>query len=145
LELNHQKTTESTLEDQIETGYRAHYFGNPDGHVRLAYLAAVRLQLAQWMQYTYRACNDQAWLDYQQEIALRHAPAPKHLTDEAAAVADHIPTRYMIAYNYPISATIKPFLSKKGHSAGDIRQAWFKAIVLEIFWRASPYAQTDIF
>jgi len=42
--------------------------GQPDAH----YLAAVRKRFGQWILDTARANYDQAWLDYQYEIGLRH-------------------------------------------------------------------------
>jgi len=36
----------------------------------------------------------------------------------------HIGLRYMIAFIYPITATIKPFLSNKGHSAEDVENMY---------------------
>jgi len=76
---------------------------------------------------------DQDWLNYQ-EIGLRHTYAKKNQTDQVEA-APHIGMRYMIAFIYPITATIKPFLSNKGHSAEDVEnmyQAWFKSITLQV-------------
>jgi hypothetical protein len=37
------------------------------------------------------------------------------------------------AFSYPITATIKPFLAKKGHSAVEVEKmhhAWFKSLVV---------------
>jgi len=53
----------------------------------------------------------------------------------------------MIAFIYPITATIKPFLSNKGHSAEDVEnmyQAWFKSITLQVTLWCAPYAKMHI-
>jgi hypothetical protein len=50
----------------------------------------------------------------------------------------------MIAFIYPIVATIKPFLAQKEHDAEDaekIYQACFKSIVLQVALWSYPYAK----
>jgi hypothetical protein len=77
------------------------------------------------------------------EIGLRHHRTKKNLTDGVASVP-HIPLRYMIAFIYPIAATIRPFLAKKGHSPEDVEKmhaAWFKSIVLQVAIWSHPYAK----
>ncbi|MGC8880538.1 MAG: protoglobin domain-containing protein, partial [Anaerolineae bacterium] len=52
--------------------------------------------------------------------------------------------RYMVAFIYPITATIKPFLARKGHSAEEVEkmhQAWFKSVVLQVALWSAPYAK----
>ena len=50
-------------------------FTGPDGQPDQAYLAAVRRRFGRWILDTARAEYDQAWLDYQHEIGLRHTRA----------------------------------------------------------------------
>ena len=57
-------------------------FTGPDGQPDQAYLAAVRRRFGRWIGDTARATFDQAWLDYQHEIGLRHHRAKKQ-TDAA--------------------------------------------------------------
>jgi hypothetical protein len=50
----------------------------------------------------------------------------------------------MIAFIYPIAATIRLFLAKKGHSPEDVEKmhtAWFKSIVLQTAIWSHPYAK----
>ncbi len=47
------------------------------------------------------------------EIGLRHHRTKRNQTDDVNAVPS-IHHRYMTAFIYPITATIKPFLVKKG-------------------------------
>ncbi len=143
------------LKDQVEevldlwygfVGSNPHlvyYFTGPDGQPLGDYLAAVRKRFGQWILDTCRAEYDQAWLDYQHEIGLRHHRTKKNRTDGVASVP-HIPLRYLIAFIYPITATIRPFLAKKGHSAEEVdkmHQAWFKSVTLQVALWAHPYAQ----
>jgi len=81
------------------------------------------------------------------EIALRHYRTKKNQTDGVSSVP-MIPLRYMIAFIYPITATIKDFLARKGHSAADVErmhQAWFKSIVLQATLWSYPYAKEGDF
>jgi len=144
------------LQDQIEevldlwygfVGSHAHlvyYFTDGQGNALSDYLAAVRKRFGQWILDTCNRPYDQAWLDYQQEIGLRHHRSKKNQTDGVKAV-EHIPLRYLIAFIYPITATIKSFLAKKGHSADEVEkmhQAWFKSVVLQIALWSAPYTKT---
>lgn len=146
------------LDDQVEdvldlwygfVGSHPHlvyYFTDKEGNPIPDYLAAVRTRFGQWIRDTCSARYDSAWLDYQQEIALRHTRAKKNQTDKVDSAADHIPLRYMIAFIYPITATIKPFLAKKGHDGEEVEkmyQAWFKSVVLQVTLWSAPYARQD--
>lgn len=125
-----------------------HYFSGADGKPNPEYLAAVRKRFGQWIRDTCAANYDRAWLDYQQEIGLRHSRAKKNQTDNVRSAADHIHLRYLIAFIYPITATIRPFLAKKGHSAEEIEkmhQAWFKSVVLQVALWNVPYAKEGAF
>lgn len=113
--------------------------GDPDGH----YLERVRRRFEQWVLDTCRRPYDQAWLDYQYEIALRHTRDKKNQTDQADAV-DQIHLRYIIAFIYPITATIRSFLVKKGHNEEDVdhmHQAWTKAVILQVALWSLPYVK----
>ena len=143
------------LEDQVEDvldvwyGFVADhphllaYFSTPDGHPIQEYLDRVRERFGQWILDTCRRPYDQEWLDYQQEIALRHTPEKKNVTDNANSV-DNIPLRYVIAFIYPVTATLRPFLAKKGHSADQVEamyQAWFKSVTMQIALWSQPYTR----
>ncbi len=143
------------LEDQVEDvidvwyGFVADhphllaYFSTPDGHPIQEYLDRVRERFGQWILDTCRRPYNQEWLDYQQEIALRHTPEKKNVTDNANSV-DNIPLRYVIAFIYPVTATLRPFLAKKGHSADQVEamyQAWFKSVTMQIALWSQPYTR----
>jgi Protoglobin len=148
------------LEDQVEdvldvwygfVGDHPHllrYFTDAEGNPDAEYLERVRGRFGQWILDTCRRPYDQEWLDYQQEIALRHTRDKKNQTDGAYETPDHIGLRYMVAFIYPITATIKPFLAKKGHSAEDVdkmHQAWFKSVVLQVTLWSYPYVKNGDF
>ena len=120
------------------------YFNGADGKPDGAYLTAVRKRFGKWIMDSCEKPYDQAWLDYQYEIALRHHRTKKNETDKIKSV-DNISSRYLVAFVYPITATIKPFLANKGHSAEDVDkmyQAWFKSVVLQVTLWTYPYTKT---
>ena len=72
------------------------------------------------------------------------------LADQTDGV-DTVPiihARYLVAFIYPITATIKGFLNKKGHSADDVdamHNAWFKAVTLTTLLWCQPYFKENEF
>jgi len=124
-----------------------YYFTDGKGNANTDYLGAVRARFGQWIKDLCFREYDQDWLNYQHEIALRHHSTKKNKTDNIESV-NIIPMRYMIAFIYPITATIKGFLGKKGHSAEDVQKmhdAWFKAVTLSVVLWCYPYARDDNF
>ena len=122
-------------------------FSGPDGQPDQAYLAAVRRRFGRWILDTARADYDQAWLDYQHEIGLRHHRTGKNRTDGARA-ADHIPLRYVLALLVPITTTLKPFLAKGGAAPDQVEamhQAWVKAVLLQVILWSHPYVREGDF
>ncbi len=120
-----------------------YYFTGPDGQPDARYLAAVRERFGQWILDTCQRPYDQAWLDYQHEIGLRHHSSKKNQTDGVSSVP-LVHHRYLVAFIYPISATIKPFLAKKGHAPEEVdkmHQAWMKSVVLQVALWSYPYVK----
>ena len=122
-------------------------FIGPDGQPNQEYLAAVRRRFGRWILDTARAEFDQAWLDYQQEIGLRHTRMGKNRTDGVQA-ADHIPLRYVLALLVPITTTLKPFLADGGATPDEVdamHQAWVKAVLLQVILWSYPYVRDGDF
>lgn len=153
------RMSRDVLEDQVEAvldvwyGFVAshphlvYYFGRKaDGQPDAQYLAAVRKRFGQWILDTASANYDQKWLDYQDEIGRRHHRTGKNRTDGAHSV-DNISYRYLPAFIYPITATLKPFLAKKGHRPEDVEkmhQAWIKSVILQVtLWSHSYVKEGD--
>lgn len=147
------------LKDQIEdvldvwygfVGSHPHllyYFTDGKGNPLGDYLDAVGKRFGQWILDTCNRPYDQSWLDYAYEIGLRHHRTKKNKTDGVDSVPN-VDLRYLIAFIYPITATIKPFLAKKGHSAEEVEkmhQAWFKSVVLQVALWSYPYAKEGDF
>ncbi|MFD4257992.1 protoglobin domain-containing protein [Streptomyces sp. NPDC058534] len=142
------------LEDQVEDvldvwyGFVAShphlvaYFATPDGTVLDDYLTRVRARFGQWIMDTCRRPHDEEWLSYAHEIGLRHTKDKKNQTDGADSVGP-VALRYMVAFIYPITATMRPFLANKGHDEAAVEsmyQAWFKSVTLQTALWLQPYA-----
>lgn len=116
--------------------------GQPVGH----YLDGVRKRFGQWILDTAQANYDQAWLDYQHEIGLRHHRSKKNQTDGAAASAI-VPFRDLFLLVVPVTTTLKPFLARKGHSAAEVdamHAAWVKSCLLQVtLWSHAYVRQGD--
>lgn len=125
-----------------------HFFGRvSDGQPDPAYLAAVRRRFKQWILDTAEARFDQPWLDWQAEIGRRHHRTGKNRTDGAASVAI-VSYRYLPAFVYPITATLRPFLAKGGASPTEVdemQQAWVKAVLLQVVLWSHPYVKEGDF
>jgi Protoglobin len=122
-------------------------FTGPDDQPNQAYLAAVRRRFGRWILDTARAEFDQAWLDYQTEIGVRHTRRGKNRTDGVQA-ADHIPLRYVLALLIPITTTLKPFLAEGGAMPDEVEamhQAWVKAVLLQVILWSQPYVRDGDF
>jgi hypothetical protein len=122
-------------------------FTGPDGQPNQAYLAAVRRRFGQWILDTAQAEFDQAWLDYQHEIGVRHTRRGKNRTDGVQA-ADQIPLRYVLALLIPITTTLKPFLASDDAAPEDVEamhQAWVKAVLLQVILWSQPYVREGEF
>ncbi len=124
------------------------YFSDPRTNQPIgSYLDAVRKRFGQWILDTCRAEYDEAWLAWQDEIGRRHHRSGKNKTDGVTA-AQHIPMRHVLALVMPISATMKPFLAKKGHAVAEVdamHAAWTKAVLLQAILWCRPYAKDGDF
>ena len=146
------------LQDQVEdvldlwygyVGNNSHllYYFTNEGEPNKEYLEAVRKRFGQWILDLCNRPYDQDWLDYQHEIALRHHLTKKNETDGVESVPI-IHYRYLVAFIFPITATIKGFLANKGHDKETVEKmhaAWFKAVVLTVILWTHPYIKEKQF
>ncbi len=117
------------------------------GEVDTEYTATVGKRFGQWVLDTAKAQYDQAWLDYQYEIGLRHHRAKKNQTDKRNTT-DHIRARDLIAFSSAIVAPMKPFLAKKGHApevVDRMHEAWWKSMILQVTLWTQPYIREGDF
>lgn len=137
------------IDDVLDTWYGfvadnphlVQYFSTPGGEPIESYLERVRARFGQWIRDTCNPPYDDEWLRYQQEIGLRHTRRKKNQTDDVDSV-NHIPYRYMSAFVYPITTTMKPFLENGDYDDETVEKmhdAWFKAVVLQVTLWSNPY------
>ncbi|UPM44246.1 protoglobin domain-containing protein [Halocatena salina] len=115
--------------------------GEPDEE----YLERVRSRFGQWIRDTCDTPYDEAWLAYQFEIGHRHHRSGKNRTDDVDSVPN-IDLRYVIAFIYPITATIRDFLATGDHGEAAVDamyHAWFKSVVLQVTIWSYPYVHDD--
>lgn len=113
--------------------------GAPDGQ----YLAAVRARFTRWIVDLCERDWDQTWLDYQNEIAVRHHRTGKNRTDGVESTSAEVPMRYLIAFIVPITTTIRDFLAAGASSDADLDamySAWFKAVTITATLWTQPYS-----
>lgn len=125
----------------------ASFTGKTDGKPLGEYLGGVRKRFGQWILDTARAEYDQAWLDYQHEIGLRHHRIKKNRTDGAPST-DIVPFRNLFALIFPVTFTLKPFLAKMGHAPAEVdamHAAWVKSCLLQVTLWSHPYVKDGDF
>ena len=158
-DVRHLRASRAILEDQVEAildvwygfvGSKPHLlasFTGPNGEPDAAYLAAVRRRFGRWILDTADARFDQAWLDYQHEIGLRHHRTKKNQTDGARAPAI-VPFRDLFALVFPVTFTLRPFLAKKGASPTEVdamHAAWVKTCLVQVTLWSHPYVKPGDF
>jgi len=106
------------------------------------YLAKSNLRFEQWILDTCFRAYDQDWINYQQEIALRHTSAKKNQVDEVRSTA-FVPLRDIVAFIAVINESIKPYLAAEGHGADQVEgmhRAWCKSMQIQMALWIGPYS-----
>ena len=147
---------ENQIDDLLKT-WRGIIFDHPHlraydedpntGKVDTEYTKAVGKRFGQWVIDTAKAQYDQAWLDYQYEIGLRHHRSKKNKTD-AGHTLGHIRARDLIAFSAAIVVPMKPFLARKGHPPEIVNrmyEAWWKSMNLQVALWSQPYIREGDF
>lgn len=122
----------------------ARHSRTPEGDPNPSYLANSNLRFQQWIMDTCLRPYDQDWLNYQQEIALRHTVTKKNKVDGVRSTP-FVPFSDVIAFVSVMNETIKPYLASKGHSDEDVdkmHQAWCKSIQLQLALWVKPYTES---
>jgi hypothetical protein len=124
----------------------AQWFFGPDGKPDDEYRAKVKKRFVQCVVDACFRPHDQAWLDYQEEIGLRHTPEKKNTTD-GAHTQPVVPLRYLMAFVAVITATSRKFFVDAGVSGEELQKledAWSKTVQLHITLWARPYAKEGL-
>jgi hypothetical protein len=119
----------------------ARHSRTPQGNPIPEYLAASNLRFEQWILDTCLRPYDQDWINYQQEIALRHTSSKKNRVDGVPSTP-YVPLRDIIAFTAVMNETIKPYLAAKGNSPEDVdrmHRVWCKSIQMQLALWVGPY------
>jgi hypothetical protein len=111
----------------------ARWFVKPDGNSDDEYKASVKRRFVQWVVDVATRPHDRDWLNYQQEIGLRHTPEKKNKTDGAQTPAV-VPFRYLLGF-VPVVLPVRGFFVDAIQDEGELKrleQAWSKAVVLHV-------------
>ena len=105
------------------------------------YLAQSNLRFQQWILDTCFRPYDQDWLNYQQEIALRHTSLKKNRADGVRS-STYVPYRDIVAFVAVLNETIRPYMAAKRHDEQQVEgmhRAWQKSLQMQIALWAKPY------
>jgi hypothetical protein len=124
----------------------AQAFFGPDGRRDEDYAARVKARFVQWVVDACVRPHDHTWLDYQEEIGLRHTPRKKNKTDGKHTPAV-VPMRYLVAFVVTITRESRPFFLGAGVTGDELREledAWAKTVQLHVTLWTRPYAQEGL-
>jgi hypothetical protein len=124
----------------------AKWFFGPDGKPDDEYKTKVRKRFVQWVLDACFRPHDRSWLDYQEEIGLRHTPAEKNQTD-GAQTPPLVPLRYLIAFGAVVTTTSRKFFIEAGvrdEELHNLEAAWAKAVQLYITLWSRPYTREGL-
>jgi hypothetical protein len=119
----------------------ARHSHSPEGDPIPRYLANSNLRFQQWILDTCLRPYDQDWINYQQEIALRHTSAKKNKVDDVRSTS-YVPLSDVLAFIAVMNETIKPYLAAKGHPVEEVdrmHRAWCKSMQLQMALWVGPY------
>ncbi len=121
----------------------ARHSRTPAGESIPKYLAQSNLRFEQWILDTCLRPYDQDWLNYQQEIALRHTSLKKNHVDGVESTP-YVPFRDIAAFVAVINDTIKPYLASGGSPADEVEEmhrAWCRSLQIQIALWARLYME----
>jgi hypothetical protein len=123
----------------------ARHSRTPEGNPIPEYLARSNARFEQWIRDTCDRPYDQDWINYQQEIALRHTSAKKNVVDGVRSTP-YVPLRDVLAFTAVMNDTIKPYLAAKGHSAEEVNKmhlAWCKSMQMQMALWVGAYTDRE--
>jgi len=148
----YRETFEKHAEEMVDTwraviGSQPHlakWFFAPDGKPDEEYKSAVKKRFVQWVRDVISLPHDQAWLDYQEEIGLRHTPAKKNKT-EGAQTPNVVPLRYLLGFVPVVTINTRKFFDGvPPDERRKLEDAWTKAVQLHVTLWARAYANDGL-
>jgi len=122
------------------------WFFNSSGERDAEYAAKVKTRFVQWVIDVCLRPHDRAWLDYQEEIGLRHTPQKKNQTD-GRQTPPLVPLRYLLAFVPVVAIGTRKFFLQAGLGGQELEkleQAWLKAVILHVTMWTQPYAKEGL-
>jgi len=119
----------------------ARHSRTPEGEAIPKYIERSNLRFERWILDTCLRPYDQDWLNYQQEIALRHTSLKKNQTDGVRSTS-HVPFRDIVAFVGVMNYTIKRYLGGKGNTEDEVEgmhRAWCKSLQIQIALWSKAY------
>lgn len=119
----------------------ARHSRTPEGEPIPQYLAQSNLRFEQWILDTCLRPYDQDWLNYQQEIALRHTSLKKNQADGVESTP-YVPFRDIAAFAAVLNDTIEPYLANRGNPVAEVaamHRAWRRSVQLQMALWARVY------
>jgi hypothetical protein len=121
----------------------AKWFFGPDGKPDDDYKSRVKKRFVQWVVDVCVRPHDRAWLDYQEEIGLRHTPAAKNRTD-GRQTPPLVPLRFLIGFVPVVTIGARQFFINAGVIGQELQRledAWTRAVQLHVTLWTRPYTQ----
>jgi Protoglobin len=123
----------------------AQWFYSPDGKPDDEYKSAIKSRFVRWVVDVATRPHDRSWLNYQEEIGLRHTPEKKNQTD-GRHTPSLVPLRYLLAF-VPVVTPVRTFFEKAVENRDEldaIERAWIKAVHLHVALWARPFARDGL-
>lgn len=124
----------------------AKWFFGPAGKKDDEYAAKIKPRFVQWVIDAATRPHDQAWLDYQEEIGLRHTPQKKNQTDHRQT-PPLVPLRYLSSFVPQVTLGARKFFADAGVNGEELtplEDAWTKAVHLHVTLWSRPYAMGNL-
>ena len=124
----------------------AKWFLDPEGKPDEEYKAKVKQRFVRWVLDACFRPHDQEWLNYQEEIGLRHTPEKKNLTD-GGHTPPLVPLRYLIAFASVIAIETRKFFTEaqvQGEELQRLEDAWARTLQLHITLWSRPYTREGL-
>ncbi len=121
------------------------WFAGPDGRPDDEYKARVRRRFVRWVVDVAIRPHDRDWLNYQEEIGLRHTPAKKNVAD-VRQTPSYVPLRYVLAF-VPMVLPLKRFFAEAITEDGELdalEGAWTKAVLLHVTLWTRAYTVQEL-
>jgi hypothetical protein len=122
------------------------WFLGSDGHRDEEYAARIKPRFVKWVIDVCVRPHDRTWLDYQEEIGLRHTPQKKNQTDHRQT-PPLVPLRYLLAFVPVVTLGARRFFVSAGVADEELQKledAWAKAVQLHVALWTRPYAKEGL-